>query len=79
MAVTLLQNQLDALNAVDEAIKNQDREAFRISAQNLKMLTEDIQCEQSKKALRVLAVMGVVGDLDNARAVFDYLKQRIEP
>lgn len=77
MAVSLTKEQRDAFNALDDAIKNQDRQAFRASAQNFKALAEDIPCEQSKKAIRVLAVMGVVGDLENARAVYDYLKERI--
>jgi hypothetical protein len=77
MAVTLSQEQLDAITAIDEAITNLDREAFRTTSNQLKMMATNISCEQSKKAIRVLAVMGVVGDLDNARAVYDYLKARI--
>ena len=78
MTVTLSQEQLDAVKAVDEAVKNLDREAFRAASKHLKMLAEDIPCEQSKKAIRVLAVMGLVGDIENAPAVFAYLRERID-
>ena len=78
MAITLSQEQLDAVKDVEEAVKNQDREAFRGAAKHLKTLTADISCEQSKNAIRVLAVMGMVGDIENAPAVFAYLKERIK-
>jgi hypothetical protein len=78
MTVTLSQEQLDAVNAIDQAIKNLDRKAFRAASNQLKMVATNITCEQSKNAIRVLAVMGVVGDIENAPAVLDYLKERIE-
>jgi hypothetical protein len=78
MTVTLSQEQLDAVNAIDEAVKKLDRDAFRSASKHLKMVTADISCDQSKNAIRVLAVMGLVGDIENAPAVFAYLKERID-
>ena len=77
MAIQLSAEQKQAFDAIDRAVKDRDRQGLLDAAKLLKGLTADLPCEQSKKAIQVLAVMGQVGDIDNAPKVFEYLKERV--
>ncbi|RMG41300.1 MAG: hypothetical protein D6719_08795 [Candidatus Dadabacteria bacterium] len=77
MCADITDKQLEALKILTAIIEGRDRQKFKAYTREFVACFEGLQTEQCRKALEVLAVMGRVGDIDNAPKVLSYFKRHL--